>query len=74
LRVVVRESMSVDLMDRLIGDILQVTETLMKADAVDLESLAAPSNPRIEKRIQSMGLDKRPAHDMNSLGIMKTTC
>ena len=61
-------------MDSLISDIMQTTETLIKSDAVDLESLAAPSNPRIEKRIQSMGLDRKPAHDMNSLGIMKTTC
>jgi glutamate decarboxylase len=74
LRVVVRESMSVDMVDRLIGDIFQVTETVMKADAVDLESLAAPSNPRIEKRIQSMGLEKKPLLDTDFYGILKTTC
>jgi len=66
--------MSVDLIDRLIGDILQTTEILMKADEVDLSALAAPSNPRIEKRVQSMGLDRRPAHDMNSKGILHATC
>ncbi|KAL9029886.1 MAG: hypothetical protein Q9196_001930, partial [Gyalolechia fulgens] len=36
LRVVVRESMSLDLLDRLITDIIAVTEQLMNTDAVDL--------------------------------------
>ncbi|CUS06918.1 unnamed protein product [Tuber aestivum] len=74
LRVVVRESMSLDLMDRLIGDILQVTETLMKADSVDLESLAAPSYARIEKRIQSMGLYEKPQQSAGVEGVLKTVC
>jgi len=74
LRVVVRESMSVDLIDRLIGDILQATEILIKSDEVDLTALAAPNNPRIEKRVQSMGLDRKPEHDKDSKGIMSTTC
>jgi glutamate decarboxylase len=39
LRVVIRESMSLDLLDRLVTDIIQVTETLMKEDAVDLSIL-----------------------------------
>lgn len=66
--------MSVDLIDRLIGDILQATEILIKSDAVDLTALAAPTNPRIEKRVQSMGLDRKPEHDMASKGIMSSTC
>lgn len=36
LRVVIRESMSIDLLDRLVTDIIQVTETLMENDEVDL--------------------------------------
>jgi glutamate decarboxylase len=36
LRVVVRVSMSFDLLDRLVTDIVQVTETLMRNDEVDL--------------------------------------
>jgi glutamate decarboxylase len=39
LRVVVRESMSIDLLDRLMTDIVQVTETLMEEDEVDLSVL-----------------------------------
>lgn len=39
LRVVVRVSMSFDLLDRLVTDIVQVTETLMDKDEVDLSIL-----------------------------------
>lgn len=39
LRVVVRVSMSFDLLDRLVTDIVQVTETLMEKDEVDLSVL-----------------------------------
>ncbi|KAK4151456.1 glutamate decarboxylase [Chaetomidium leptoderma] len=39
LRVVVRVSMSFDLLDRLVTDIVQVTETLMDKDEVDLSVL-----------------------------------
>jgi len=39
LRVVVRESMGFDLLDRLITDIVNVTETLMNNDEVDLSIL-----------------------------------
>ncbi|EON99624.1 putative glutamate decarboxylase protein [Phaeoacremonium minimum UCRPA7] len=39
LRVVIRESMSFDLLDRLISDICQVTQTLMDNDEVDLSVL-----------------------------------
>jgi len=55
LRVVVRESMGSDLLDRLIGDLLSTTETLMSSDAVDIEAFAHPQQPRIEKQIMSMG-------------------
>lgn len=39
LRVVVRESMSFDLLDRLVTDIVKVTQTLMENDEVDLSIL-----------------------------------
>ena len=39
LRVVIRESMSFDLLDRLISDICQVTQTLMDNDEIDLSIL-----------------------------------
>lgn len=39
LRVVIRESMSFDLLDRLVTDIVQVTSTLMENDEVDLSIL-----------------------------------
>lgn len=55
----------------LIGDILETTETLMKCDAVDLESLAAPRNARIEKDVQSMGKHGR---QQNVKGTLNTTC
>lgn len=55
LRVVVRESMSVDLLDMLIADILSTTETLMSCDAGDIDAFARPQAPRIEKSVQSLG-------------------
>lgn len=74
LRVVVRESMSADLLDQLIRDIFIVTETLTGADEVDLEAFARARAPRIEKVLQSMGLPQR----RNSWGgpgaVLRTTC
>lgn len=39
LRIVIRESMSLDLLDRLISDLVSVTETLIDAEEVDLSIL-----------------------------------
>lgn len=39
MRVVVRENMSFDLLDRLVTDIVQVTETLIDHDGADLSIL-----------------------------------
>lgn len=47
LRVVVRESMSFDLLDRLISDICQVTQTLMDNDEVDLSILQKNNKRRV---------------------------
>ncbi|KAK0655873.1 pyridoxal phosphate-dependent transferase [Cercophora newfieldiana] len=46
LRVVIRESMSIDLLDRLVNDIVQVTETLMQNDEVDLSVLQKQQHRR----------------------------
>lgn len=39
LRIVIRESMSLDLLDRLISDLVSVTESLMKSKEADLSAL-----------------------------------
>ncbi|MCJ1304669.1 hypothetical protein MMC08_007482 [Hypocenomyce scalaris] len=62
LRVVVRESMSLDLLDRLIADIFQVTQTLMDTDAVDLSAFQ-PGVSSIEKEHQSQGHTKQNKHN-----------
>lgn len=59
-------------MGSLIGDILETTETLMRCDTVDLESLAAPRAPRIEKDVQSLG--KYGKQPNKKGGTLKTTC
>lgn len=71
--------MSADLLDRLIGDILATTETLMAADTVEIESLAAPTSARVEKQAQSMGRSyhKKGNPDgphRDGKGILKTIC
>ena len=55
LRIVVRESMSLDLLDRLITDIIAVTEQLMDADLMDLSAFQ-PGATSIEKQYQSKGV------------------
>ncbi|KAK0653759.1 Glutamate decarboxylase [Lasiodiplodia hormozganensis] len=68
LRVVVRESMSLDLLDRLITDICAVTESVMQSDAIDLAAWQPFANT-IEKTHGSRGVSsaekhkaKRPMH------------
>ncbi|KAL9089203.1 MAG: hypothetical protein Q9159_002674 [Coniocarpon cinnabarinum] len=61
LRVVVRESMSRDLLDRLIADICSVTETLMNTDAIDL-TMWQPFVTSVEKQQGSQGLDHKNKH------------
>lgn len=50
LRVVVRENMSFDLLDRLIGDIVEATEQLMTDDKVDLSILQKQKRTRPDER------------------------
>ena len=58
LRVVVRESMSMDLLDRLISDLIAVTQTLMESDLGDLSALQ-PTATSTEKSHQSLGNDAK---------------
>ena len=61
--------MSTDLIDRLIADLLEATETLIKADAIDIECFAAQRNQRIEKTVQSLGKSGRQEHHKGSKGV-----
>jgi glutamate decarboxylase len=76
LRVVVRESMSMDLLDRLIADLCSVTENLMESDVVDLAAWQ-PFSKSFEKEHSSAGVDhknrskaKQPMHK----GIHRSVC
>jgi glutamate decarboxylase len=64
LRVVVRESMSLDLLDRLIADICSVTETLMSSDKIDLQAWQPDvlSSRSIEKVHASLGHTAQHKH------------
>ena len=85
LRVVVRESMSADLLDMLICDIMSTTETIIESTGTDLECYSRPQAPRIEKFVQSMGRSgwKEKSHeifkrymgeDKDSKGVFHATC
>jgi glutamate decarboxylase len=58
LRIVVRETMSADLLQGLVGDILSIAETLMKADLVELAGFSAGTTERVEKAAGSLGEKK----------------
>ncbi|PSN69047.1 glutamate decarboxylase [Corynespora cassiicola Philippines] len=76
LRVVVRETLSLDMIDRLITDICSVTEMLMKSDTLDLAAWQ-PTSPSVEKQHSSHGLEaknkhkaRRPMHE----GVHRSVC
>ena len=78
LRVVVRESMSLDLLDRLISDIISVTENLMASDAFDLSALQG-ATASIERSHMSVGKDAKAVHKDGSRrpmhkGVHRTVC
>ncbi|KAB5560199.1 glutamate decarboxylase [Coniochaeta sp. 2T2.1] len=58
LRVVIRENMSFDLLERLITDIVEVTETLMEDDKVDLSILQKQRRRRPDEKRQHKSLGK----------------
>lgn len=77
LRVVVRESMSMDLLDRLIADICSVTEVLMESDQVDLQQWQPAPTNSIEKQHSSLGYDaknKHKAHRPMEKGVHRSVC
>ncbi|KAK9451213.1 pyridoxal phosphate-dependent transferase [Limtongia smithiae] len=57
LRIVVRESMTEDLLQRLVEHIVLITESLMQADDIDMSALTSPLQqiPSIARRISSLG-------------------
>ena len=76
LRVVVRESMSMDLLDRLIADIFQTTQQLMESDEVDLMAFA-PRSSTVEKHYMSKGLEQQRKHLAErpmKKGVHRTVC
>ena len=76
LRVVVRESMSMDLLDRLITDIISITEQLMNSDPMDLAAFQ-PGATSIEKHYQSRGVDHQSKHKAKKPmkeGVHRSVC
>lgn len=70
--------MSLDLLDRLISDIIAVTQTLMEFDGGDLTALQ-PTATSIEKQHQSQGVDakhrkKHGSRKPMSEGVHRTVC
>ncbi|EED15352.1 glutamate decarboxylase, putative [Talaromyces stipitatus ATCC 10500] len=82
LRVVVRESMTADLLERLIADIVAVTEKLVDSDPVDLSRLQThPDRTRLERKrhhFKELGQQTidRPHSGMARMGegVHKTVC
>ena len=76
LRVVVRESLSLDMIDRLVTDIIHVTESISSSDTGDLLAWQ-PQAPSIEKQHSSQGLQNQHKHKakrpMNE-GVHRAVC
>ncbi|KAF2794089.1 glutamate decarboxylase [Melanomma pulvis-pyrius CBS 109.77] len=75
LRVVVRESLSLDMIDRLITDICNVTESLQNSDTFDLA--AWQPTPSVEKQHSSTGLEHKNKHKARTpmdKGVHRTVC
>lgn len=76
LRVVVRESLSLDMIDRLVTDICHVTETLVKSDTADL-AVWQPSTTSVEKEHASSGLKAEHKHKARrpmQEGVHRSVC
>lgn len=81
LRVVVRESMSFDLLDRLITDLCEVTQTLINSDVSDLNFLQGGKDTSAEKQLGSQGQQSSAKHGQGkggkrpmSEGVHRTVC
>jgi glutamate decarboxylase len=68
LRVVVRESMSFDLMDRLITDICQTTQNLIDSDEQDLSILHLSKDTSAEKEYSITGTQHRGKSSHGKIG------
>ena len=68
--------MSMDLLDRLISDILTITQQLMSTDAVDLAAFQ-PGSSSVEKQHMSKGFDNQNRHKAQrpmKKGVHRTVC
>ena len=78
LRVVVRETMSMDLLDRLISDIFAVTENVMNSDEIDLKVWQPFQNKNSAESTQgSLGAKSHETHKHKrpmSHGVHRTVC
>jgi glutamate decarboxylase len=77
LRVVVRESMSLDLLDRLIADICAVTEQLMETEETDYMEYQHVQSKSVEKAHSSLGHDARNRHKAQrpmKEGVHRSVC
>jgi glutamate decarboxylase len=77
LRVVVRESLSLDMIDRLVTDICSITELLMNTDSVDLAAFQPGAAASIEKTHANQGLKKEHKHKAKrptTDGVYRTVC
>ena len=74
---VVRESMSMDLLDRLIADICSVTQFITEADKFDL-SAWQPFSESVEKQHASPGISAKDKHHKAkrpmSEGVHRAVC
>jgi glutamate decarboxylase len=79
MRVVVRESMSLDLLDRLLADICAVTSRLMETSPGDLGFIQGEHNTSAEKQLSSKGEQAEEGQGKGgerpmSEGIHRTVC
>ena len=71
LRVVVRETLTIDMIDRLVTDIVNVTETLMNSDTMDLATWQpVRSSAEKEFRKKQKGEAKNSMHK----GVHRSVC
>lgn len=73
----VRESLSLDMIDRLVTDICATTELLMRTDAVDLAAFQPGTSASTEKMHASKGLKKEHKHKAQrptSDGVYRAVC
>lgn len=65
------------MIDRLVTDIIAVTETLINTDAVDLAAFQPSAAPSIEKQHASTGLPKHQKHKAKHpthKGVYRAVC